>query len=406
MPYRVGLAGFDRRVLVVVSGSFLVVAARMSLVTFLAIYFVRVIGLPLAVVGVGYLVENVARGVFAPVFGALSDRLGRRPLLLFGLGGLTLVLPLFLFVHSPVQLFVWSFALGTFGAIQQPASSALLMDLVPPHARQRALALNYTAISLGYTLGVAPAGFLAQRSFVWLAAASTTLFLAVFLLYLLGMRGPLPREVGHAPSVARNLTLAPRDGAFLAFAAAAIVFPVALGLTTTTSTLFSADEGLSEGAIGLILSLNGVLLGLFALPLQARFERYGPFALLGLSALLVALSFVILGFVPGIALALTLHVIAFTLGEFAFGPTVPVAVAALAPPGARGAYQGAWSLVFALGYGSALFLSGLAQPALGWRATWAMAAGLSVACALALFALRSWFRRVADTRAVLPATGS
>ena len=54
----------------------------MSLVTFLGIYFVREAGIDLATVGLAFLCEHLLRGLAAPFFGALSDRVGRRPLLL------------------------------------------------------------------------------------------------------------------------------------------------------------------------------------------------------------------------------------------------------------------------------------------------------------------------------------
>jgi Na+/melibiose symporter-like transporter len=54
----------------------------MSLVTFLGIYFVREAGIALATVGAAFFCENLLRGLLAPFFGALSDRTGRRPLIL------------------------------------------------------------------------------------------------------------------------------------------------------------------------------------------------------------------------------------------------------------------------------------------------------------------------------------
>src|SRR5262249_12096549 len=77
-----GLLEVDRRVGVVIAANFIAVAARMSLVTFLGIYFVRVAGISLATVGAAFLLESVLRGLAAPLFGAWSDRIGRRPLLL------------------------------------------------------------------------------------------------------------------------------------------------------------------------------------------------------------------------------------------------------------------------------------------------------------------------------------
>ena len=54
----------------------------MSLVTFLGIYFVRKAGIDIATVGVAFLCEHGLRGILAPMFGALSDRIGRRTLLI------------------------------------------------------------------------------------------------------------------------------------------------------------------------------------------------------------------------------------------------------------------------------------------------------------------------------------
>jgi len=50
---------------VVVAANFLAVAARMSLVTFLGIYFVQKAGIEVATVGLAFLAENLARGLLA-----------------------------------------------------------------------------------------------------------------------------------------------------------------------------------------------------------------------------------------------------------------------------------------------------------------------------------------------------
>jgi hypothetical protein len=97
-------SGFDRRIAVVVAANFVAVAARMSLVTFLGIYFVREAHIGLPLVGIAFLLENVSRGLLAPFFGALSDRVGRRPLLLASALGTAVVLPCFLLVSGPLSL--------------------------------------------------------------------------------------------------------------------------------------------------------------------------------------------------------------------------------------------------------------------------------------------------------------
>ena len=87
-----------------VSANFLAIAARMSLVQFLGIYFSHRVGLDVALIGFGFLCESLARGLLAPMFGALSDRVGRRVLLLFSALGTAVILPCFLLVDGPAAL--------------------------------------------------------------------------------------------------------------------------------------------------------------------------------------------------------------------------------------------------------------------------------------------------------------
>src|SRR5438067_425623 len=182
---------FDARIGVVVSANFLAVAARMSLVQFLGIYFVHRAGIAVTTVGLAFLCESLARGLAAPMFGALSDRWGRRPLLLASSLCTAVILPAFLLVRDPGSLLVWSAVLGLAGAVNIPVSSALLLDLAPPARRQSVLALNYTAMSVAYTLGVVPAGYIAEQGYGLLAAVSAAGYVPVALLYAAALRGAL-----------------------------------------------------------------------------------------------------------------------------------------------------------------------------------------------------------------------
>ncbi len=313
-----------------VAANFLVVAARMSLVTFLGIYFVRKAGIDLATVGVALLLENVLRGVLAPMFGALSDRVGRRALLIAAALVTAAVLPCFLLVRGPASLFAWSVAIGVAGAVNMPVANALLLDLAPSERRQGVLAINYTVMSVAYTLGVMPAGYVAEQGYGLLALMSTTGFLMVALLYALALRGALPLEQRAGGSFLVHTLSAMRDRAFLAFASLGFV--------------------------------------------AAAFACYGA--------------------IPSPAAALLVGTVVFSFAELVFSSAVPAAVAHLAPAGRRGAYQGSWALVGSFSMGSALVVSGVLRDAIGWHGAWLFYAGLILGAALLLFATRDWFSRV------------
>jgi MFS family permease len=394
-----GFLDFDKRIRVVVAANFLSVAARMSLVTFLGIYFVREAGIPLATVGLAFLCENLLRGLLAPMFGALSDRIGRRPLLL----GATLisagVLPSFLLVSGPLTLFAWSLAMGICSSVKMPVGSALLLDLAPPERRQSALALNYTVISVAYTLAVTPAGYVAEQGYGLLAVMSTGGYLLVAALYLFGLRGPLPLEpFRRERSLYKDFTSSFLDKTFVGFAAIAFIFPFSMGLVAFVTPLFAADLGLGEGFIGLVLGANSIIVALLAVPVATRMEQSGPFRWLGWAALLVAACLAAYAAIPRVGMALIVGITIFSFGEIIFSSAVPAAVARLAPPGRRGAYQGGWTLVGSFSMGSALFFSGLLRDALGWQTAWWLYTGLTVAAAAALFRYRREFKSVSDSR--------
>jgi MFS family permease len=369
----------------VVAANFLAVAARMSLVTFLGIYFVRHAGIDIAVVGAAFLCEHGLRGVLAPLFGALSDRIGRRWLLIGAALATAAVLPCFLLVTGPAMLFAWSIAMGVAGAVNIPVSNALLLDLAPPEKRQSVLALNYTLMSVAYTLAVSPAGYIAEKGYGLLAASSALGYALVAGLYALALRKPLPLEKANS-AVFLNTISAFRDPRFLVFAAMAFVFPLSMGMVVAVSPVWAAEGGLGEGYIGLVLGGNSLIVAALAIPAASRMEALGPFRMLPAAAALVSVSLLSYALVPDAAAALLIGTVVFSFGEVIFSSAVPAAVAGLAPAGRRGAYQGGWALVGSLCMGSALVLSGWANAGVGWQVTWLAYALVVLVAAAALWA--------------------
>lgn len=397
-PYRAVLGGLDRRVHVVAAASFLFIIARMGLVTFLAIYFVGQVGLALPLVGLGFLVENVFRALASPLAGAASDRFGRRAVMVGSAAASAVVFPGFLLVRDPASLLLWAAVAGTAQGPYFPAANALLLDLAAPERRQSTLAYHYTVLSLGYTLGVVPAGFLAQQGYALLAAQSAIAFALVAALVLAALRGAMPRETTPPEaSVLRAALRAPRDPAFAALAVLGFLFPLGIGIVGTALPVYARDSGLGEAAVGAVLGLSGILLAALALPANARIEAQGPYRWLPLAALATGATYLAFAFAPGLP-GLAFGLVLFTLGEVVFSSALPTAVSHLAPPGARGAYQGAWQMVYMLGIGSAVALAGLGRDTVGWPITWFLFAAHAGLAVIVLAWAHRRFHRVAEAR--------
>ena len=97
--------------------------------------------------------------IWAPIVGNLSDRFGRRPVLLASLTGFGLDYLVMAFAPSLAWLFVGRLIAGITGAAYSTAN-AYIADITPPEKRSQSFGLMGAAFGAGFILGPALGGFL------------------------------------------------------------------------------------------------------------------------------------------------------------------------------------------------------------------------------------------------------
>lgn len=95
--------------------------------------------------------------VFAPIFGALSDRYGRRPLLLLALSGMLCSYILWFFA-ARFEVLLLARLLGGVMSANISIVSAVVSDVTPREQRARGMAVLGIAFGLGFVLGPAIGG--------------------------------------------------------------------------------------------------------------------------------------------------------------------------------------------------------------------------------------------------------
>jgi DHA1 family tetracycline resistance protein-like MFS transporter len=201
--------------------------------------------------------------LFSPVGGALSDRYGRRPIILASNLGLGLDYLVMALAPSLSWLFVGRVVSGITTA-SYPAAAAYIADVTQPEERAARFGLLGAAFGLGFVVGPAVGGLLGGvdlRLPFWVAAA-LSLANALYGFFILPESLPPERRarVGwHLANPFGALTLLRRTPGLIGLAAATFLYYVAHESLPSIFVLYTDYRyGWQEGRIGLALSLIGV----------------------------------------------------------------------------------------------------------------------------------------------------
>lgn len=316
--------------------------------------------------------------------GVLADRLGRKATMVVSLLGGAVMMLVFAVQRTPVAMGAAAFGLGVVGDLYRPAVMAFVADVVPPAMRPRGFATLYWAINLGFTIAPVAAGVLARWSYtaVFVGDAATMAIYGVIVAARLPESRPAPAATG-APAIGLGAVL--RDRVFVTF----VVLTLATGLvfhqSTLTLSIHLARQGYEAATYGAIVAVNGLLI-IVAQPLLTRWVGgRASTPVLAVAAVLAGGGMALHGagaWVPVHVAA----VVVWTLGEILQSPFHGPVVSTLAPPEARGRYQGVFGLAFSVSALAAPSVGALATAVAGRGGPWLLCAALGAVAAVGLAA--------------------
>lgn len=309
---------------------------------------------------------------FSPVWGRLSDRIGRRPVLLVSISGSALSYLLFAFAPSLPMLFL-SRAVAGIMAANIATAQAYVADVTTPENRARGMGMIGAAFGLGFVLGPALAGVLGHgdnpQLTLGLAAAAFSLIDLALAARLLPES--LTEEV-RARAVAATGSRVQRMAASLRHPA--IGTPVLLFFLTTmawsqleptVARLAQEKYHLDVPQTGYLFAFMGFIVALIQGGLTGRLaKRLGEPRMVLTGTVLLALGLLLvpqMAAVPGLMVALVLLGTGQALTVPALQSLVSRAAAAEEQGSTLGVTQGFSSLARAIGPALGGLLFGIAH---------------------------------------------
>ncbi len=247
---------------------------------------------------------SIMQFVFAPLWGSLSDRLGRKPVLMMSVG-VTVLAYLFFANATTLLLLLLSRAFSGVGSANISVAQAYISDVTPPEGRAKAFGIIGVAFGLGFIFGPPIGGYLKEfygiKSLGYTAACLAFLNLTVIYLFInesnkYRTKGAIKIENPFSKTL-KALTL-PTASELLTIT---LIYVSGFSMMhITASLLWSNQYGCSEAEIGYIFAFIGfavvLVQGGAVGPVS---KRWGERAMLKVGTILMAIGLGSMPFVPG-----------------------------------------------------------------------------------------------------------
>jgi len=330
---------------------------------FFGLYITSKYSVGMTEVGIMFSILAISGVIGSLIGGALTDKFGRKIMILFGL--VISAVSTLLLAFAPTLQFIYLAGLivGLFGNMAGPAHQAMVTDVLPEDKRIDGFGVLRVIANLAVAIGPAIGGFLASRSYTILFIVDVILSSITALIILIYVPETKPESTPSAdgePHREQSLgeTLAgyfkvTSDGVFMVYILASIFMVLAYMQMNITLPVFLRDvHGLPDSGYGLLLSLNASMVVLFQFWITRRIKNFAPMKIMAWGMIVYAIGFSMYGYVSTYWLFIIAMVI-ITIAEMIVSPTGQAIVAKLSPEDMRGRYMAvfgfSWTIPNAVG---------------------------------------------------------
>jgi MFS family permease len=310
--------------------------------------------------GVGMTQAGLILGLFSlfglvggMIGGALTDRFGRRKLILFGLVFSALSTLTLGLVNDFNLLIPLAVVIGLLSDIAGPAHNAMIADILTEKQRQEGFGILRVVNNLAWIIGPTIGGVIAGRSFFALFVIDAVISCCVAVLFYFTISETQPElQVGQERegvlATFKGYGQVLRDWAYMAFLLAGILMGLVYQQMYNSLSVYLRDmHGIQTQGYGFLMSSSAITVILFQFWVTRKIKTKAPFLLMALGTLFYMVGFTMFGFVSAYWLFVAAVVI-ITIGEMVIMPTMQTLAANFAPVDMRGRYMAVFGLLWAL----------------------------------------------------------
>jgi MFS family permease len=349
-------------------------------------FSIKQAGTIMAMFGVGSLI-----GVF--ISGKLTDKIGYYKIMFVSLfvgGSLFLVLAQ-LSTFYPIA--ICTFFVSLFGDAFRPANMAAIAKFSKPENFTRSLSLNRLAVNLGFSVGPALGGLLAQHNYknLFYADGFTCILAALVIAFFVKEKKNQTSKVIEDNHL-NKVNISPfKDRPYMFFTFLGILYATAFFQMFSTMPIYYKDvHHLTEQKIGLLMAFNGISVAVIEMVLIYKIEnKLKPlqFAMIG-SAMLM-LNYLVLLFAVNFAWLL-FSMLLITISEMLAMPFMTTYMINRAGPERKGSYASVYSMTWSVAQIISPIIATQTIAMAGHNALWILFAFLGLTVTLGMYILHRY----------------
>ncbi|MBI9049912.1 MAG: MFS transporter [Anaerolineaceae bacterium] len=283
--------------------------------------------------------------------GALTDKFGRRKIIIFGLVFSALSTLSLAFVNEFAMLIPLAIIIGLLSDVAGPAHNAMIADILDEKQRQEGFGILRVVANMSWIIGPSIGGFVANRSYLvlFISDAVISCFVAFLFYRLIAETKPEAREDEERQSLLQTFVgygQVLKDKAFVAFLMAGMLMGMVYQQMYNSLSVYLRDvHNIAPQGYGFLLTSSAITVIIFQFYTTRVIKKRPPFLMMALGTFFYMIGFSMFGIFSNYWFFIAAVVI-ITIGEMVNMPTMQTLAANFAPEAMRGRYMAAFGLIW------------------------------------------------------------